>query len=624
MEDSVDKTADDKIVTKRRLVEEYINNTRDEREESEMHRDYFDDKQWTSDEEATLRARGQPVITDNKIKDKVEYMEGVERKTRTDPKAFPRTPVHEDDADVATDAIRYVFDDNRFAMTKSSVFQNLLIEGFGGCEVIVDKNNPKKVLIRKVRWDRLYRDPYSMEADCSDAMYLGIITWMDKDRALEKWPGKKEELETTSSRAEARNSGDTIDDKPKWVDAKRNRVQVFEHYEKKKGKIWRSVFCWGGFLEPEIECVYVDDEDKHEWPIIVASAYIDREGKRYGLCKRYISLQDEVNKRRSKSLHLLNTAFIKTEQGAVEDIAEARRQVDKPDGVVEVASGMQFEVERNLDLSTGHFQLLQQAEMALSATGPNAALLGQSGSISGRAKELDQQGGSLQIGVLFDSIRDWQLRVAKAVWHRIRQYWDDEMMIRVTDSELGLKFVKLNERTTKGELAARQLKGKPPEEIEPMLQQIAADPASMQPAVANDVAALDVDIIIDEAPDVITLQAEEFEKLAQLAASKAVAIPPDALIEASGLRSATKKRILDVMKGADDPMAKMQAQFAQMMQQLEGMLKQAQVKDTNAAADLKIAQAEKLGVEAVTRVAEAISPDHAPSQTASPLPAQSH
>lgn len=618
---SVEQTGgndDARIIAKRRHVTEYLDNTRDERNDAELHRDYFDDKQWSASEVATLQARGQPVITDNKIKDKIEYMEGVERKTRTDPKAFPRTEVEEESADVATDCIRYVFDSNRFPITKSAIFQNLCIEGFGGCEVIVDKENPKKVLIRKYRWDRLYRDPYSMEPDCSDARYLGVITWMDEDRAIEKYPDRKQAIERTSSQSDARNTGESTDDKPKWADTKRKRVCVFEEYEKKKGKIFRSVFCWGGFLEDETECAYVDDEGEHEWPIVVASAYIDREGHRYGLVKRYVSLQDEVNKRRSKSLHLLNSAFLVAEEGAVKDIREARKMVDRPDGYVEVTQGMKFEVERNLDLSAAHFQMLQQAEAALSTTGPNAALLGQSGAISGRAKQLDQQGGALQIGVLFDAIRDFQLRVAKAVWNRIRQYWDDEMMIRVTDSEMGLKFVKLNKPLTHGEIAVKQaksqLQGDP--EAPQKIAMLAQDPQAQMPAVdeqgnpvrENDIAQLDVDIILDEAPDVVTLQAEEFQKLADLAGSGQVPIPPEALIEASGLRPATKKRVMEILKPKDDPMALMQAKFQQMMQQLEGMLKQAEVRETNASADLKEAQARHTEVGSIAKVVQTAEP----------------
>ncbi len=612
---------DSALVAKRRQVTEYLDNTQDERRDAELHRDYFDDKQWTSEEIAVLNARGQPVVTDNKIKDKVLYLVGVEQKTRTDPKAYPRTPVHDEDADVATDCIRYVFDQNRFSVLKSAVFQILLVEGFGGAEVIVDKDDPKKVMIRKVRWDRLYRDPFSLEPDCSDATYVGIITWMDESRAKERWKGKDDILGAHVATTDAK-SGESTEDKPRWIDSKRKRVQIFEHYERKKGSIYRSVFCYGGFLEEEKECPYENEDGKKEWPLILASAYVDREGRRYGTVKRYISLQDEINKRKSKSMHLLNSNQIRMTQGAVEDVNLLKREAADPNGVMEYAPGAEFEIIRNLDLSQGHFMMLQQAEAALSVTGPNAALQGNSGSISGRAKELDQQGGAIAIGSEFDVIRDWQLRVARAVWNRIRQYWDEEMMIRVTDTENGIKFVKLNQPITEGEMAARELKQKikkgevAPEQAQEMLAQIAADPNAQAMTKANSVADLDVDIIIDEAPDVITLQAEEFEKLANLAGSGTVPIPPEVLLEASQLRPQIKKRVMDMLKGADDPAAQQRAQFQQMMEQMQGMLQEAQVKLTEAQAGKAIAEtalteaktvSEQVG--AVTKVAAATEPE---------------
>lgn len=620
------RDSDTTLTRYRKHFSDYVDNSQTERQEAELHRDYFDGKQWTADERATLEARGQPVITDNKIKDKIEYMEGVERKTRTDPKAFPRTPKHEQDADVATDCLRYVFDRNRFGQIKSAVFQNLLVEGFGGCEVIVDKAKPKDVLIRKLRWDRIYRDPYSMEPDCSDATYVGFITWMDFEKAKSKWPKSKDIVEM----GPARNAGETQDDKPRWIDAKRRRSQIFEHYEKRDGKVYRSVFCWGGFLEEPALCPYKNDDDEHEWPLILASAYIDRDGKRYGLVQRYVSLQDEVNKRRSKSLHAINSKRVIADQGAVADVEKARKEVHKPDGYIEKQPGMEFEVQENFELSAAHFQLLQQAENALSITGPNAALLGQSGSISGRAKELDQQGGAVQVSVLFDNIRDWQLRVARAVWARIRQYWDEEMFIRVTDDENGLKFVAINQRVTQGDQAAEQFKqdpefqGLPPPEKERVIQNMAQDPAMQAPAVGPDgkpvmknaVSELDVDIIIDESPDAITIQAEEFQKLAELAKS-GIPIPPDALIEASQIRN--KKQILDKMSGANDPNAAAMQEMQKTMQELtarmqaaEVALKEAQVDKTDAEADKIRQDMVAAHVNAATSVAQASTPEPMP------------
>lgn len=628
MESGVIKSpeVDVRLTRQRQQFSDFVDNSQTERREAELHRDYFDGKQWTATERSILEARGQPCITDNKIKDKVEYMEGVERKTRTDPKAFPRTPKHEQDADVATDCIRYVFDSNRFAQIKSAVFQNLLVEGFGGAEVIVDRDDPKRILIQKKRWDRIYRDPFSMEPDCSDSMYDGTITWMDYEKAKEKWPKCAEFIELGPAKSSP-SSGETQDDKPRWIDTKRKRVQIFEHYERRNKTIYRSVFCWGGFLEEPTECPYVDDQGKHESPNIYASAYIDREGKRYGLVQRYVSLQDEVNKRRSKSLHAINSKRIVAEKGAVEDPDKARREVHKPDGYVEVTPGMRFDVAENFELSAAHFQLLQQAENALSVTGPNAALLGQSGSISGRAKELDQQGGAIQVSVLFDNIRDWQLRVARAVWNRIRQYWDEEMFIRVTDDENGLKFVTINQRLTTGDEQAEAFKRDPefmalPEpEKQRVIQNMAQDPAMQAPVVGpdgkpkmkNSVSELDVDIVIDESPDAITIQAEEFQKLAELAQS-GIPIPPDALIEASQIRN--KKQILDKMSGANDPNAAAMQQMQQAMQELqarlqtaEATLKEQQALKTAAETDKIRADTVNAEVTAATTLAQATSPE---------------
>ena len=328
-----------------------------------------------------------------------------------------------------------------------------------------------------------------------------------------------------------------------------------------------------------------------------------------------------MNKRKSKSLHLLNSAQVIAEKGAVEDLNKARQEVHRPDGYVEITPGMTFEVNRNLDLSQAHFMMLQQAEAALSATGPNAALLGQSGSISGRAKELDQQGGVLQIGVLFDAIRYWQLRVARAVWSRIRQYWDQEMYIRVTDDETSIRFVPINQPVLQGDLIAEQLKAQPiPEEAKrAQIQQIAQAPSAQMPVLNDDgtpkmrnqVAQMDMDIIIDEAPDVITIQQEEFAKIADLAASGVVQIPPDVLIEASQIRSQTKKRIMDKLTGANDPAAQMQAQFQQMMQQLQGMLMEAQVRKENASAAKDEAAAKEAEVDMAVKVATFTTPEPA-------------
>lgn len=207
-------------------------------------------------------------------------------------------------------------------------------------------------------------------------------------------------------------------------------------------------------------------------------------------------------------------------------------------------------------------------------------------------------------------------------WNRIRQYWTSEMWIRVTDDEDNVRFVGLNQPVLVGDMLAEQLpQDMPPEQKQAAVQQIAADPRSRQPVVENgksklknNVAEMDVDIIIDEAPDTITVQAEEFEKIVRLAESGQVQIPPKALITASQLRSQTKKLIMDQLSGANDPMAQQMAALQAKLGELEVALKAAQVRKTEADAAKSEASAVETQVDSSVKVAEFTSPQAQPAQ----------
>jgi hypothetical protein len=579
-----DSVKDDILPKLLRQFEDAADSTVTYRADAERWRDYYDGKQYTSAEIATLKKRGQPIIVDNRLADKVQYLLGMERRARTDPKAYPRTPNDEGAAEAATDGIRYVFDCNDFHQRRSDVFEMMCVEGMGAVEVVRDGNKDK---IRRIRWDRFYVDPHSMELDYSDALYMGVIAWFDASRLKQKYPNAQEAIEGSITDAQ-RTYTETFDDKPqhRWIDVKRRRIQVFEHYFW-DGEWKRAVFFKGGFLEPPATSAYLDEDKVPECPIIAQAAFRDRDGNPYGVVRRYKDLQDEINKRRSKALHMLSTRRVVAEKGAVDDVQKARQEVQKPDGYVETTPGMKFEVGENTELGQGQFNLLVDAINALSSTGPNAALQGTSGQISGRAKELDQEGGAIQIGPLFDQIRHFQKRVARATWNRIKQFWTEETWVRVTDDEQKPRYVGFNTPVTAGEMQMEQLKGLPPEQVQAAAQQIAMDPMSQVPVgKKNDPATMHVDIIIEESPDTVTVQQEQFEQLVQLATAKAVVFPPEVYVEASGLRN--KQRMLEKLKGmgeSPEQQQAMQEQQAAQRAMVEAELRQKQASATKTEAE---------------------------------------
>ncbi|KAF1692660.1 hypothetical protein [Pseudoxanthomonas koreensis] len=539
----------DKLV---KQFEESQDQGRENRELSERDRDYYDGYQLTDEEIATLQSRGQPPVVFNRIAPKVDAVLGFERRMRTDPKAYPRTPKHEDEANSVTDAIRYVLDDQRWDQKRSDVAENGFVEGAGAITVTVAQGRSGiDVILTHVPWDRFYFDPYSRTRDFSDAAYMGVVVWMDEDDVEAKWGEEGVKL-ATACLDSSDWSGDTYDDRPRytaWADAKRRRVRVCQHYWRKAGVWHTAIFCRAGYLEEPAVSPYLDEDDQPSCPLIAVSCYIDRENNRYGGVRRMISPQDEINKRRSKALHYLNSRQVIAEHGAVENIGKAKEELARPDGWVEVNPESKIEIQPNVQMAAGEMQLLAEAKAEIDASGVNPALEGDVNAPSGRAVEALQQAGLAELTKFFDAQRDWGWRVYRAVWNRIRQYWDEERWIRVTDDENNLRWVALNKPVTVEDEVRKLVEAGQP--VPPQLEQaFMANPQAVV-RMSNPVADLDVDIVMQDAPDSVNIQSEQFQMLTEMWSKAPDRIPLEMVIEASTLRN--KEQLLEHLKSQQQP-----------------------------------------------------------------------
>lgn len=523
---------DDMLPTLVAWFEDAEQATQDARDKAERDRDFYDGKQLTQAEISAMEARKQPPLVINRIRRKIDYLQGLEKQSRQDPKAYARTPEDQGAADAATDALRYVVDAERFPQVASRCWENRLIDGACGVDVCVEEGGPTgyRIQIKRIAWDRLFWDPHSREEDFSDAKYLGLVMWMDEDDVLARWPDAGDAIEASYG---ATSYSDTYDDRPKysvWGDGKRKRVRVAQVYWN-GGDGWQyAAYTKGGYLDDVQPAPYEDEDGKPTCPLILGSAYVDRDNARYGVVRDMIDPQSEINKRRSKALHLLSVRQIKTEMGAVTDVDAARKEMAKPDGIVEVAPGMAWEVLPTGDLAAGQAQLLAEAKLELDGMGPNASMQGkQGGDASGRAIALSQQGGLIEVGMLLDAHRDWKRRVYTAVWQRIRQFWTAETWVRVTDDEETPRFVGLNVPIT----LEQKLMEMDPAEAQAIVNQMGLQPGDprlrQQVEVKNEAARTMVDIVVDEAPDVVTLQSEQQQIMGDIMRA-APAIAP-ALIE---------------------------------------------------------------------------------------------
>lgn len=613
---SVDKTikaidgSEDLLAKLVGWVDSFEDATAEARKLAEKCRDYYDNEQWTSEEKAALRKRNQPDTVINRIKSKVDFLLGTEITTRSDPKAYPRNPGQDEEAaQAATDALRYIGDINRFNSKKTAVFENMIIEGYGGVktETPPDKSGKNhRITIKRIPWDRIVYDPASREHDFTDALYRGEYIWMDLDDAVAMFPDKK--LELTNAAERAGGDDDTSGDKPKqWADRKRKRLKVCELWYRDGSKfagnfkIMRCIFTKGALLaEPEDSPYSYTDENGEEWqedPYDFMSNNIDRDNARYGTVPQYLGPQDEINKRRSKALHMMSVRPIRIDpklRGQFQTEDSIRQEAARADGVFFGAAG-EVEFLTNGDLAAAHFQLQQEAKNEIDAVGVNAALSGKDErALSGRAIQARQQGGAIELGRLIDNLRQWQHAVYRKCWNRVKQFWNDEKWVRVTDDENNIKFVALNKPLSVGEVFQKETGEMPPEN----------DPMATMPSgqVQNAVADLDVDIIIDESPDTVSIQQEQFEQLTSVIPMLVQAQPQmapvlaESLFEASGLRN--KNRILEKLKGGgEDPaQAQMQAQMQQMQAQMQQMMAELGMKKQQA--DIAKTEAETMKIKA--------------------------
>jgi hypothetical protein len=558
-------------------------------------RDYVDHDQYTREERKVLNERGQPIITINKIADKLQLLCGMERKARTDPKAFARTPAEEDRADAATQALRFIADDNTFSLTRSAVFNNMLVEGAGGAELGLedDGQGGANITITHVPWDRVWYDPHSRRLDFDDNRYRGLVIWTDRDQVEADYPDADDVIEASFSSVDFH-----YNDRPEtafWVDNNRRRIRLVQCHWHERGIWWQATFTKHGLLAKPQRSRFKDRKGKSCCGLILQSSYINRENQRYGMVRGLISLQDEINKRRSKAMHLLNVHQVVAEQGAVPDVDKARREVAKPDGYVEVMPGLKFEIQQTTDLAAGQFQLLQHATAEMQLSGPNAAMSGTDPrELSGRAILAQQAGGAAQNEPLADSLRYWSRRIYESCWMAAREYWTAGKWVRVTDDLNETRWVGINRPVRLMDRLADM-----PEQQRAMLMQRMqlqpGDPRLQQVVgIENDITDLDVDITINEGIDIPSLQAEQFQTLVQLAGLQPGLIPGDVLIAASGLKD--KDMLLERMKEHQ--------QQQQQVQQKAGQLAEAhatadiQGKQAKAQADFALAQERKVNAAA--------------------------
>lgn len=582
---------------------------------SQAWRDYYDGKQLSAAQRRVLKLRKQPDVVINRARRAIDGIVGVAEKGKTDPRAYMRNPPKDqppgsaspnqpqagmmggaapgpmgpaqpappkpdlDASDVASMTLRFTADRGKFQAIKLDALEYMSVEGT--CAAIFEVDAKRLCMPAGIAPEEYFYDPHSKKHDFSDKRFDGIAKWMHADDVSALYPEKKKEIEGAIELGDAGLAPDDLwDDKPEkgkhpWVDKRDKnaaRLMVVDMYYREGGSWRRCVFHGNGILE-EGESKYLDEEDRPSNPIESQSAYIDRLLIRYGVMRDIIDIQDEINARRSKAIHEINTRQVQQIDPNTPpiDVEEVRAEAARPDGVL--PPGWQI-VPRN-DVVANSIEMMQEAKSEVERIAPAPAMIGRaSASSSGRADQVKMEAGLTELARVFGRWKDWENRCYRQMWARARQFNTDPMWIRVTGDDGAPEYVRVNE---------------PEMGVDPMTGQ------PVQTGVKNQIAKMDVDIVVDSVPDTATLEQEIFGDVLKMAqAYGPQEFPPKLLLELSPI---AKHR--QIAKKVDQYKAEQaQANAAAMQLQMAGAT--ADIGNTQADTAKKVAEAKRTEVQATT------------------------
>lgn len=454
--------------------------------------------QWSKADKEALAEQGRPAITINKIKPQINVLSGYQRLNRYDIDFLPRTPDDQKLCDVRKGVTKFIMDECDYEYNESQVFIDGAISGIGWFEVRYDWDydtmDGEVKIIRESPFN-IYVDPEARKIDFSDAKFIIRAKWVDKEELKLIYKEHAEEIQAQTDLYD-REEQEYASLEPLWYQKDTKKLRLVECWYKERkretfylladgSKIPKKEFkiemlANGSIIKPitipvdkvrvcvffgEIELEHVNSPYDHgEIPFVpFVTYYYGENDTPAGVVRDLKDPQREINKRRSQSMHVLNTqsnsGWMK-EEGAMtpEQENNVRNIGAMPGAIITVAPGALTggRVQR-IQPSNPPNNLLQavaEAEQDIpSISGINEALMGtdMAASSSGRAIELKQKQAVTQIAPLFDNLRKAKKKITYLLWGKrgrkglIPQYYTDAKCYRIVGTNGQQQFINVNQ-----------------------------------------------------------------------------------------------------------------------------------------------------------------------------------
>ena len=456
--------------------------------------DYKENRQWTAAELNALKEGGQPPTVNNRVKVTIDRIVGQFCQVRTRTAFKPRNQAPDTDlAQAMEDIFSYIKQQSGLPFEERECLEDGVTGGFGVLDVCIEDGEDNKadqeVLVKAEDCFNIFPDPRSKRYDWNqDARFIHRAKWVDADLLKELYPSKASKIKSLLGSGDPAGASSSTTDELKgdntpFLDYKRERIRLIETQYKKYVDEETYVFSDGKTIpgdqvdEKLLEMAkaagitYEIKSERNErickdvWTSgILFSAGVSKR-KRYSfvpfftnrkkngapISNIFISLpiQDEMNKRQSKSLALLTLNQATYERGAIDDKSELSVQMIKPDGQIELNEGHfeKFKLDKNLELAQSQNQMfLQNVQSYSMVTGVNPDAMGEKSEVRsgvGIQRKIAMTG--LVIAPIFDNFRRTREALAKTIHDAVRVAYTEKKILNITDNPKASRVVALDE-----------------------------------------------------------------------------------------------------------------------------------------------------------------------------------
>lgn len=602
--------------------------------------DFYDGEQWDASDAQILSERGQAPLVFNEVAPMVDWLIGTERRTRVDWKVLPRAEDDVQSADVKTKVLKFVSDLNRVPFARSRAFADAAKVGVGWVDDGARDDPTQDILYSRYEdWRNVLWDSSGYELDLSDCRYVFRWRWVDSDIAELMFPQRHEQIRRSVIDAGSATEGDVDQD---WYlgepvaqsgtlyasgagvygEASRKRIRLIEAQFRMPAKV--KIVADGpmkGAYFNEMDLAMAEHLGNNPATIIdktvmrthiavfteadmlalspsvyrhnrysLTPIWCYRRGRDrlpYGAIRRVRDIQQDLNKRASKALFMLNTNQIIADKGAVDDPNVARDETDRPDGYVEKNPGKEFVIRRDTNAATGQIQMMTlDAQSIQKSVGVNNENLGRAtNAVSGEAIKARQMQGSVSTTEPFDNLRFAVQTQGEKQLSLVEQFYSEEKVVRLTGARGAIEWIKINQPEQQEDGSIRYI---------------------------NDITASMADFVVAEQDYAGTLRQVMFDGITAMAQR----LPPEVALrlfiiamEFSDLPN--KDEISDAFRritGDRDPNKEMtpeEAQQAEQQMQAQAEALQMQRESASLALEEQRATVEKLNAEAAKIMSEA-------------------